>query len=147
MKTVYSLKKNEIVAFLQKKNVICNICVDLNSPPPLPPLLVIIITSLPWIAPQMTSKNLAQWFELFKIKFSQLLAGNNMWIIGVKVWNGLNRTYFSKSSKFELLRGAYKIRQKSESLNGGNKKTKHIRFSLKTNIFYSLICTRTCVRG
>ena len=35
------------------------------------------------------------------------------------------------------------IRQKGESQNGGNKKTKHAKFSAKTNISYPLIRTRT----
>ena len=37
------------------------------------------------------------------------------------------------------------IRQKCESQHGGNKKTKHTKFSEKTNISYLLIYTRTCV--
>ena len=36
------------------------------------------------------------------------------------------------------------IRQKGESQNGCFKKTKHAKFSAKTNIFYPLIRTRTC---
>ena len=36
------------------------------------------------------------------------------------------------------------IRQKGESQNGCFTKTKHAKFSAKTNIFYPLICTRTC---
>ena len=35
------------------------------------------------------------------------------------------------------------VRQKDETQNGGNKKTRHAKFSKKTNIFYFLICTGT----
>ena len=34
--------------------------------------------------------------------------------------------------------------QKGESQNGGNKNTKHAKFSEKKNFFYPLIRTRTC---
>ena len=37
------------------------------------------------------------------------------------------------------------IRQKGES-HGGNKKTKHAKFSKKTNTCYSLICTQQGIR-
>ena len=37
------------------------------------------------------------------------------------------------------------IRQKGKSQNGCFKKTKHAKFSEKTNIFYPLICTQMCV--
>ena len=37
------------------------------------------------------------------------------------------------------------IRQKAESQNGGNKKTKHAKFSEETDIFSPLIHTRKCV--
>ena len=36
------------------------------------------------------------------------------------------------------------IRLKDGSQNRGNKKTKHAKFSEKTNISYPLICTYTC---
>ena len=36
------------------------------------------------------------------------------------------------------------VRQKGESHNGGNKKTKHAKCSEKTNLLYHLIRTRTC---
>ena len=35
------------------------------------------------------------------------------------------------------------IRQKGESQNGGNKKTKHVKFSEKMNISYPLIRTQS----
>ena len=37
------------------------------------------------------------------------------------------------------------VRQKGESQNGGNKKTKETKFSKKINISYPLIRTHTCV--
>ena len=36
------------------------------------------------------------------------------------------------------------ITEKGESQNGGNKKTKHTKFSEKANISYPLIRARTC---
>ena len=43
-----------------------------------------------------------------------------------------------------LVRNSSVIRQKDESQNRGNKKTKHVNFSEKINIFYPLIRTRMC---
>ena len=46
---------------------------------------------------------------------------------------------------FFVLCDSLVIRQKGKYQNGGNKKTKHAKFSEKTNVSYPLIHTRTCV--
>ena len=51
---------------------------------------------------------------------------------------------FIKTTSMSLCLNSSLIKQKSESQNGGNKKTLHTKFFLKTNISYPLICTRTC---
>ena len=43
---------------------------------------------------------------------------------------------------YKLIRNLSIIRQKGESQNGGNKRTKYAKFSGKTNISYPLIRTR-----
>ena len=45
---------------------------------------------------------------------------------------------------FFVLCDSLVIRQKGKYQNGGNKKTKHAKFSEKTNVSYPLIHTRTC---
>ena len=62
---------------------------------------------------------------------------------------GMEGTFFYSTLHFYPLTNiqifiASVIRQKGESLNGCFKKTKHVKFSEKTNISNSLIRTRTC---
>ena len=49
----------------------------------------------------------------------------------------------TRAPKFYSTYTASVIRGKGEPQNGGNKKTKHVKFCEKTNIPYPLIGTRT----
>ena len=65
----------------------------------------------------------------------------------LKILQHLLQNFSSVSSHFETLcikeLNSSAIRQKGESQNGGSKKTKHTKFSEKTNISYPLIRKRT----